>query len=107
MEVPSTQLVGKPLTLECSVNVTKDTTSIIRFVWSTESQILSVRNESTVSFSEGDQVVISSTYTIPQLSTSDDGRVYQCEVAINDSLLFYDTNNVTLNVTGMLFYLLY
>ena len=38
-------------------------------------------------------------YTISQLSTTDDGRVIQYEVVINTNLLLIAAYNVTLNVT--------
>jgi len=40
-----------------------------------------------------------STYTIPQLSTTDDDRVYQCEVVINTSPSVMATGSATLDVT--------
>ena len=39
-------------------------------------------------------------YTVSQLSTTDNGRVIQCEVVINTSPSVMVANNVTLNVTG-------
>ena len=95
-------MVSKPLTLECSVNVSRYATDIISFVWSTESRTLSVRDGVTIGYFEDNHVVYASTYTIPQLSTTDDGRVYQCEVVINTSPLISSSSNVTLDVTGML-----
>ncbi|XP_065907794.1 cell adhesion molecule DSCAM-like isoform X2 [Dysidea avara] len=99
MDTPSTQMVSKPLTLECSVNVSRYATDIISFVWSTESRTLSVRDGVTIGYFEDNHVVYASTYTIPQLSTTDDGRVYQCEVVINTSPLISSSSNVTLDVT--------
>ena len=45
-------------------------------------------------------LVYTDSYTISQLSTTDDGRVIQCEVVINDSPPIRDDNSVILHVTG-------
>ena len=39
-------------------------------------------------------------YTISQLSTTDDGRVIQCEVVINASPSVMATGSTTLDITG-------
>jgi len=39
-------------------------------------------------------------YTISQLSTSDEGRVLQCEVVINANVTITTTKFITLNVNG-------
>ena len=40
-------------------------------------------------------------HTIPLLSTTDDGRVYQCKVVINTSPPTMATSNITLDVIGV------
>ena len=45
------------------------------------------------------QIYIDS-YTIPQLNTTDDGRVIQCEVVINTSPSVMASDSITLDVTG-------
>ena len=45
-------------------------------------------------------LVYTDSYTISQLSATDDGRVIQYEVVINTSLSLIVAYNVTLNVTG-------
>ena len=48
----------------------------------------------------GNSLVYTHSYTISQLSTTDDGRVIQCEVVINASLSVMANNSITLDVTG-------
>ena len=46
-------------------------------------------------------LVYANSYTISQLSTSDDGRVIQCEGVINASPSVMASDDITLDVTGM------
>jgi len=45
-------------------------------------------------------LIYRNTYTIPLLSTDDDGREYQCDVMINTSPPVMASGNVTLDVMG-------
>ena len=49
-------------------------------------------------------LVYTDSYNISQLSTTDDGRVIQCEVVINASPPVMATDNITLNVMSMYIY---
>ena len=75
-------------------------TSRVDIVWSSddESELQTV-NGTNASLTTNNSTIYTSTYTIPQLSTLDDGRVYQCEVVINTSPPVMATGSVTLNVT--------
>jgi len=44
--------------------------------------------------------VYTDSYTISQLSTNDDGRVYQCEVVINSSPLITVAGDIVIDVIG-------
>ena len=48
----------------------------------------------------GNSLVYTDSYTISQLSTTDEGRVIRCEVVINSSISVMATDNFILNVTG-------
>ncbi|XP_065883964.1 uncharacterized protein [Dysidea avara] len=52
-----------------------------------------------VSSTTGNMVMYTDTYTISQLTTTDDGREYQCEVVIDTSPPVIANNTVTLDVT--------
>ena len=96
------QIVGQSLTLECSVTTVRGITSRVDIVWSRDGVELQGRNETNARFSTDISTIYTSNFTIPQLSTTDDGRVYQCEVVINTSPPVMDISNITLDVTGML-----
>ena len=93
------QTVGQPLTLECDVSTVRGITSRVDIVWSS--------NGSELKRIEGANVSLTSeieTYTViydaMQLNTSDDGRVFQCEVFVNTNPPLMADSNITLHVIG-------
>ena len=93
---PNTQIVGQSLTLECSVTTVRGITNRVDIVWSSDGVALQRMNG--INSTDG-STMYTSTFTIQQLSTTDDGRVYQCEVVINTSPPVMATGSVTLDVT--------
>ena len=96
MTTPFTQIVGQPLTLQCSAAGLGSVTSRADVTWK-------VDNVELQTISGIPSFILSSyqvPYVIPQLSTAYDGRVYQCEVVINTSPPVIATGSVTLDVTG-------
>ena len=51
-----------------------------------------------------DSVLYTDSYTIPQLSTVDKGRTYQCGIVINQIIPIIVKGNVTLDVTSEFHY---
>ena len=94
LTAPNTQTVGQSLTLECSVTTVRGITTTMDIVWSGDGIELQRLTEVNASFTSNNI-----NYTIPQLSTADDGKVYQCEVVINTSPPVMATGSVTLDVT--------
>ena len=94
---PEFQTVGQSLTLQCEVTTVRGITSRVDIVWSSGGTTLRMMNGVT-STMMGDSLVYTDSYDISQLSTTDEGRVIQCEVVINASPMASD--NVTLDVTG-------
>jgi len=85
----------------CNFTTVRGITSRVDVVWSSGGAEL-IRIEGVgVSLSLVTSAVYVATYNIPQLSTTDDGRVYQCEVVINTSPPFMATSTTTLDVTGI------
>ena len=94
------QTVGRPLTLQCSVTAVKGITSSVDFIWKIYGGPELTRTEEVNStFTSPDSDGYLASYTIPQLSTIDDGRMYLCEVVINSSPPVMTTGSVTLDVT--------
>ena len=74
-------------------------TSRVDIVWSSDGSVVGrLKNVSMLS-SNANHMAYSSSFTIPQLSTTDDGRAYQCKVVINTSPPVMATGSVTLDVT--------
>jgi len=96
----SAQIVGQSLTLECSVTTVRGITSRVDMVWSSDGVELERINGTKARFLNDVSMLYTSTYTISLLSTTDDGRVYQCEVVINTSPPVMATDSVTLDVKG-------
>ena len=96
---PNTQTVGQSLTLQCEVTTVRGITSRVDIVWSSGGDELQ-RMENVSSTTMDNSLVYTDSYTISQLSTTDEGRVIQCEVVINISPSVIANDNITLDVTG-------
>ena len=97
---PATQIVGQSLILECSVTTVRGITSRVDIKWSTGNMILQKEKGINVALTMADTVVYKNSYNISQVSTLDDGRVYQCKVIISTIPQIMATDNTTLDVTG-------
>ena len=100
VNTPNTQIVGRSLMMGCNFNTVRGITSRVDVAWSSDGSELMRTEGVNVSLSLVTSDVYVATYTIPQLSTTDDGRVYQCEVVINTSPPIMATTTATLDVTG-------
>ena len=58
------------------------------------------RTNGTTATPMDNSLVYTDSYTISQLSTTDEGRVIQCEVVINASPPIMSNDSITLDVTG-------
>ena len=91
-------IVGQPVTLGSAVNTVRGITSRVDFIWRSDG--IELERMEGVSANSITGTLYIDTYTISEVSTDDDGRVYQFEVVINSSPPVTTTSNVTLNVTG-------
>ena len=96
---PNTQIVGQLLTLECSVRAVRGITSRVNIIWSRSGVVLNQTNDILPSTTDS-LLMYTDTYTISLLSTDDDGREYQCEVAIDTNPPVMATGSVSLDVMG-------
>ena len=96
----NTQTVGQSLMLLCEVTTVRGNTSRVDIVWSSNGIVLRRIND-TISTTMDNSLVYTDFYNISQLSTTDDGRVIQCEVVINASPPVMATSSITLNVIGV------
>ena len=94
------QLVGQPLTLECSITTVRGITSRVDVVWSSNGVELKRIEQPRINTSSDNSVLYTEYYTTSQLITADEGRVFECNVFINSILPVVLMDNVTINVTG-------
>ena len=98
---PNTQTVGQSLTLQCEVITVRGITSRVDIVWSNGGKELQ-RMNNVPSTTMSNSLVYTDSYNISQLSTTDNGRVIQCEIVINTSPPVMANDSITLDVTGKL-----
>ena len=99
VSVLNDQIVGQSLTLECSVFTVRGIKSTVDVIWKSENLELK-SSENINSSTANNSLLYTDTYTISQLSTSDEDKTYQCDVLINTWSPVAGSDNVTLNVTG-------
>ena len=103
MSIPSNQIVGQSLTLVCSIATVRGITSRVDIVWTSYGSELERIEGLNHSSTTNDSLLYTEFYTIPQLSTLDEGRNITCDVFINALTPVTATDNVILNVTGKCF----
>ena len=86
--------------LQCEVTTVRGITSSVSIVWSSDGLMLNSMNDMSPTTMDN-SVVYTTSYTIPQpLSTTDDGKVFQCEVIIDASTSVMASSSITLDVIG-------
>ena len=76
-------------------------TSRVDIVWKTAGTEVGKSEVVNVIHTGSNLALYMANYTIPLLSTTDDGKVYWCEVVINTSQPVTGSSNITLDVTGL------
>ena len=94
--------MGHSLILECSVTTVRGVTSRVDIEWSVGNRVLQSTEGADITSTASDFVVYTDFYNVSQVSTLDDGRVYQCKVIINTIPQLMATDSTTLDVTGKL-----
>ena len=103
INILNNQTVGQSLILECDVTTVRGITSRVVIMWSSDNSgesRLDVIGEANTSLLVNDSMLFTDTYIIPQLSTADENKEYQCEVFIDAESPVTANDSVILNVTG-------
>ena len=100
INAPSNQTVGQSLALESSITTVRGITSRVDIVWSSDGVELKKTINANISLTINDSELYEDAFSIPLLSTSDDGRIIQCKVVIMTNPSVFAINNITLEVTG-------
>ena len=98
--VLSNLMVSQPLSLECSMMAVRGITSRVDIVWSSNGEELRRIEGANVSFTSDNLAAYTDYYNAWQLNTSDDGRVYQCDMLVNTNPPLMADSNIRLNVNG-------
>ena len=100
LTVVSTQTVGQPLMLDCSVTIMRGITSRVDIVWSSNgSELKRIEGANASSASNGLEIY-TAFYDAMQINTNDDHRAFQCEVFVNTNPPLIADDNITLDVIG-------
>ena len=103
INILNNQTVGQSLLLECDVTTVRGITSRVVIIWSSDGSGepgLDVTGGVNTSSVTNDFMLFTNTYIIPQLSTTDENKEYQCEVFIDTDSPVIASDSVILNVTG-------
>ena len=102
MNAHSSQIVSKPLTLDCNITTVRGITSRVDIVWSSNGLELRKIEGIVSNLTQDNSVIYMDSYTIPQLGTVDEGRTHQCGIIINQAIPIIVNGAITLDVTGEL-----
>ena len=91
------QQVGSPLMLDCSITDIDGNNISVEIVWISNNMIL--KRSNALPTVMDNRTVYTNSYTISQLTTNHQGRIYQCMVNRTNPAVV-DSNDITLNVTG-------
>ena len=98
--VSTNQTAGQSLILYCNITAVRGITSKVNVTWLVDGSILETVTNVPFTIGMSNMQLYMNNYTIDQLSTNDDGKVYQCEILINSDQRVIAIDNFTLNVTG-------
>ena len=96
----SSQQVGQPLTLQCDIVAVRGITNRVDIMWTSNGMIVKRMHGVMPVYMMNTSQVYTDSYIISQLSTNDDGRVYQCEVVVNSSPLITVAGDIVIDVIG-------
>ena len=92
------QIVGQPLTLQCSISSEVEIPSRVNFMWRSDS--LSILRKVEVLTTMYNSKAYVDTYNFSQLSTDNNERTYICEVVVSKVPLLVVSSNITLDIIG-------
>ena len=96
--------IGDPLTLDCTVTAVRGISSSVDIIWTTGGREVR-RVDNITADIENDYAIYTDSFEISSLSAIDNGREYQCTVVINAYQPVYNSNYITLILTGECIYI--
>ena len=95
-----TQIVGQSLSMECIMTTVRGITSRIDILWRSDGVEIKKTIGAIVSSSTVSSILYRDFYNISLLTTTEEGRLYQCEGMINTTPNLTAESSTTLDVFG-------
>ena len=95
-----TQIVGQSLSMECIMTTVRGITSRIDILWRSDGVEIRKTIGAIVSSSTVSSILYRDFYNISLLTTTEEGRLYQCEGMINTTPNLTAESSTTLDVFG-------
>ena len=92
--------MGQSLTLESTIITVRGITSRVDIVWSSNGVELRRIRKATANSTHDNTELYTDSYHIPLLTTSDDSRLFKCELVIMANPTVMIAYNITLDITG-------
>ena len=102
VDVPTTQTVGQSLTLQYNVTMVRGITSRVDIMWKRKDGVFNTTRV-TATTTMSSLLVYRGSYIISQLSTSDDGVIYEYRLIVRQPARVKTNGTIKLNVTGKYF----
>ena len=92
-------MIAEPATLDCTVTAVRGISSSVDIIWTTGSRKIR-RVDNITADMENDSAIYTDSFEISSLSAFNNGREYQCTVAINANQPVYNSDQITLIFAG-------
>ena len=76
------QVLGDPLTLDCTVTAVIGISSAVDIIWSVDGRIVRIVNDTSATI-RNNSAIYTDSLLLPELTVLDNGRTYQCRFLIN------------------------
>ena len=96
------QVLGDPLTLDCTVITVIGISSAVDIIWSVDGKTVRIVNDTSATISNNSAIYTDS-LVLPELTVLDNGRTYQCTVVINKNPPTNSSGSMMLDFPGKLY----
>ena len=93
------QVLGDPLTLDCTVITVIGISSAVNIIWSVGGKTVRIVNDTSATI-KNNSAIYTDSLVLPELTVLDNGRTYQCTVVINKNPPIIFSGSMTLDFFG-------
>ena len=98
------QVLGDPLTLDCTVITVIGISSAVDIIWSVDGKTVRIVNDTSATI-KNNSAIYNDSLVLPELTVLDNGRTYQCRLLINKSPSIIFSGSMTLDFFGKPYFL--